>query len=462
MRRLTRCVLVILLALTSASAADLRMGRAAIDITPPPGMPMGGNFRVRLNTGTHDPLYAKAIVLEQGGVEAAIVACDVVNMPRIFIDGARRIIADTTHVPPDNVMISATHSHTGPEMLDIFLDLMEGPPAQTAKNYRAALAGKIAQAVKEAEANLQPTEVWAGIGHEDSLPFNRRFLMKDGTIGWNPGKMNPNIVRPAGPVDPDVSMVYFQGAPSKPLATFVNYAMHLDTTGGLAYSADYAYTLGKLLAAAKDPDMLTIFAIGAAGDINHINVKTPERQGSIQEAARIGTILASAVLKTYPRLTPVTGPLQVRREVIPVPLQEFQPSDVEKSREMVTRAIKQGDNFPFLDLVRAVKILLVAQYKGQPLHAQVEVVSLGRDVAWVGLPGEVFVELGMAVKLASPFRYTIVDELTNDNIHYVPDRKAFAEGNYEPTNSIIAPGGGEAMVDAATRLLIDAYKSAAP
>ena len=128
MKLITRGVLVMLCILTPAWAGDLRMGRAAVNITPPLGMPMGGYYKVRLNTGTHDPLYAKAIVLEEAGVEAALVACDFESIPRSFVDAARRIIQKTTHVPPDHVMISATHTHTGPEMIHFFLDRLEGPP----------------------------------------------------------------------------------------------------------------------------------------------------------------------------------------------------------------------------------------------------------------------------------------------------------------------------------------------
>ncbi len=436
------------------------MGRASVDITPPRGMPMGGYYRVRLNTGTHDPLYAKAIVLEEDGVEAGLVVCDLESIPGSFVEAARRIIGEKTHVPPNHVMISATHTHTGPEMLHFFLDRIEGEPAQIARDYRAALPGKIAEAVRQAEADLTPSQAWAGIGRESSLCFNRRFLMKDGTIGWNPGKLNPNIVRPAGPVDPDVSVVYFKAPTSTPLATFVNYPMHLDTTGGTDFSADYPYTLGKLLGEAKGPSMLTVFAIGTAGNINHIDVKSSEPQSSLQEAARIGTILASDVLKTYPRLTPVDGALRVRREIIKLPVQGLQPGGLEKSREISTRLIKEGpEHFEFLDLVQAFKVLWVDEYQGKPIDAEVQVIALGNDVAWVGLPGEVFVELGMAIKQASPFRYTIVNELSGDAIDYVPDRKAFAEGAYEVVNSLCAPGGGEDLVNAATRLLIDAYKA---
>lgn len=149
--------------------------------------------------------------------------------------------------------------------------MVEGQPAEAAKEFRTTLAGQVAKAVKEAEANLQPVEASAGVGREPSICFNRRYIMKDGTIGWNPGKMNPNIVRPAGPADPDVPVVHFQSPAHQPVATFVNYAIHPDTTGGTEYSADFPHTLAKLLAPAEAPEMLTLFAIGAAGNINYID-----------------------------------------------------------------------------------------------------------------------------------------------------------------------------------------------
>ena len=152
--------------------------------------------------------------------------------------------------------------------------------------------------------------------------------------------------------------------------------------------------------------------------------------------------------------------MRVRREIIKLPIQGLQPGELEKSRVISTRLIKEGpEHFEFLDLVQAFKVLWVDEYQGKPIDAEVQVIALGNDVAWVGLPGEVFVELGMAIKQASPFRYTIVNELSGDAIDYVPDRKAFAEGAYEVVNSLCAPGGGEDLVNAATRLLIDTYKA---
>ncbi|MBI4604408.1 MAG: hypothetical protein HY721_20805, partial [Planctomycetes bacterium] len=111
----------------------------------------------------------------------------------------------------------------------------------------------------------------------------------------------------------------------------------------------------------------------------------------------------------------------------------------------------------FLEVVEAYKVLDVAGREGKPLEAEVQVIALGRDIAWVGLPGEVFVELGLAVKHGSPFRRTIIAELANGSIGYIPTRRAHAEGNYEPVSARCAPGSGERLAETALRLLREAY-----
>jgi len=120
--------------------------------------------------------------------------------------------------------------------------------------------------VAKAEAALKPATASAAHGRETSIAFNRRFHMTDGTVGWNPGKRNPKVVRPAGPTDPAVPVVYVEtdGKDPKPIAAYVNFAMHLDTVGGLYFSADYAHTLSKCLAAAKGEGLVTVAREGEA------------------------------------------------------------------------------------------------------------------------------------------------------------------------------------------------------
>jgi hypothetical protein len=444
---------IFLLATGPLLAADLRVGRAAVDITPPAGIPMAGYYNVRVATGTHDPLHAKALVLEMDGAKAALVACDLVGVERTIVEEARELISKTTGLRGEQVMISATHSHTGPLLRPRFLAAIEGEPLEIARRYRAELPRRIAESVRLAEAGLTRAQVWFGAGREESLSFNRRFLMKDGTVRFNPGKLNPNIVRPMGPIDPEAPVVFFDTPERKPLATFVNFAMHLDTVGGLEFSADYPYTLGRLLGMIKGPEMLTLFTIGTAGNINHIDVRSREPQKGHNEAARIGAVLAGEVLKTYTRLKAVTaGPPRVRSEMVKLPLPALAPGAVEKARQVAARFGKTPAP-AFLEMVEAFKVLDTAERDGRPLEAEVQVVALGDQLAWVGLPGEIFVELGLAIKKASPYPHTIISELANGAIAYVPDRKAYGEGAYEVVNSRCAAGCGEMLVDAALRLL---------
>jgi hypothetical protein len=137
--------------------------------------------------------------------------------------------------------------------------------------------------------------------------------------------------------------------------------------------------------------------------------------------------------------------------VVPLGLAPFTPEELEQAR---TTAVKFGKDAPaFLERVRAYKVLDVAARAGEPLEAEVQVIALGDDLAFVALPGEVFVELGLAVKKESPFRHTAIAELANGSIGYVPTRKAYDEGNYEPVSARCAAGSGEKLVDTAVKLL---------
>ena len=446
----------ITLPLKGADAAELRAGAAQVVITPAVGAPMAGYYSARSMEGVHDDLFAKALVLEQDGKRVALVICDLISMPRGVTVEARELIQkDDTGLTPERVMISATHTHTGPVLPSgSSRDPSETGSADKARAYVESLPELIAKAVKEATAKLAPARALAGRGREERLSFNRRFHMKDGTVGWNPGKLNPNIVEPAGPIDPDVGVVYFESSDGKPIATYVNFAMHLDTVGGLRVSADYPHTLSQILAQVKGPEMVTLFAIGCCGDINHIDVKTKDPQKGPEEAARIGTVLAGEVIKTYARLKPVqTSAPQGRHELVKLPLAPIQPGDVEQAQKV---AVKFGKDAPtFLERVHAYKVLDVARREGRPLEAEVQAISLGDDLAFVALPGEIFVELGLVVKAQSPYRHTMIAELANGSIGYVPTQRAYPHGNYEVISARCAEGSGEMLAEAAVRLLKD-------
>jgi neutral ceramidase len=363
-------------------------------------------------------------------------------------------VSRTTGVPGANLMLSATHTHTGPLLANkSSRNITDSSSAEVIREYTDSLPARIAESVRLAEAALQPARVAVAHEREDHLSHNRRFFMKDGTVGWNPGKLNTNIVRVAGPIDPDVALVYFDSPRSIPIGTYVNFAMHPDTVGGLQFSADYAFTLAKVLGNYKGTNMVTVFANGACGNINHVDVNWAGAQQGHAEAARLGTILAGNVLKGYTRMHgATTGVLRVQSEMVKLPLPELKPGDVEAARAIAAR-VGTTNNPKFLEQVNAFKVLDVAAREGQPQEVEVQVITLGDDVAWVSLPGEIFVELGLEIKEKSPFRHTLIAELANGSIGYIPNKKAYDEGNYESTSARCAKGSGEILVESALKLL---------
>ena len=440
---------------SSFAAPPLRFGQAAVNITPPPDMPFQvpqrPPFQVVVATGTHDPLQAKAVVFESGGVKAAIVACDLTSIPVHIIAAARENVGRICSVPPENVMITATHTHTGPNIRPRFFQNATPAQKQVAAEYLARLPQLMAESVQRAEQALTEASLRAAIGEVPGVAFNRRFLMKDGTVVSNPHKgqdeLLVNVVRPAGPTDSSLPVLYAESAQGKPLATVLNFSMHLDTTGGTEYSADFPHQISRILADVKGPEMLSHFTIGAAGNVNHYYLLDPSRARrtkGFQEAARIGTLIAAEVVRAYNRLQPIsTAPLKVSREIVRLLILE----------EKAPALAKQFGHQPeFHDGEMMVK-LVDGKYT---FDAEVMVITVGDELAFVGLPGEMFVELGLAVKQGSPYQFTFINTLANGSIGYVANRKAFREGSYgaAPASTRSNPGSGEALVDSALRQLI--------
>ena len=421
----------------SSTAQPLRAGAAQVRITPEKPVPLAGYFRLRLSTAVHDDLWCKALVLAEEERRAALAACDLLEVPGGVVQEARRRIELETGIPPAAVMISATDTHLAP--------VVEG-------EFAAGLPAKIAEVVRLAAAAAGPARIAWAEGHEPSLVFHRRFFMKDGTVRFNPGKGNPGIVRPVGPVDPRVSVVAVDAADGRPVATLVNYALHLDTVGGTEVSADYPYTLSRLVGCARGGGV-TIFTLGCAGNINHIDVSDARPQNGHGEAARIGTVLAGEVLKALARAAPVERTaLRTASARIALPLVKHDAQDLSWSRDVLERE-RKGEKIAFLDLVKAYRIAEVEALGKPEREAEVQVIALGGDLAWAGLPGEIFVELGLALRRASPFRHTVAVSLANGSLGYFPDRPAWDHGHYEVITARCGRGSGERLVEAALRLL---------
>lgn len=462
MTRFLAAALTLMLAAAGGTAfgsePPLEAGVAVVDITPLPGYRMSGYFRERINTGTLDPLLAKAIVVKQGETEAAIVFCDLVGISLEVSNRIREIGSRLSGIPQEHIAVAATHSHTGPlyfgALRKHFHDRSvaeTGSDPHELVDYPTELIGRVVRAVLSAQQSLQPVTLRAGYAHEDRLSFNRRFHMKNGSVKFNPGQLNPNILRAAGPIDPEVGLIAVAATnDAAPFAAIVSFALHLDTVGGTQYSADFPYHVQQHLRSTIGDEFLSLFGAGTCGDINHADVTVKGRRS----AKEIGTMLADTIARRMPQLeSPGRPMLAVRTAAVDATLQSYSPDAVREATQRMDRVDDRA--VPFLERVEAYKIMALQLRGGETIPLEVQVIRLTERLAIVMLPGEVFVDLGLRIKQESPFETTLVVELANDAPGYIPTRKAFAEGSYETVNSRVVPGSGEMMVETAHSLLTE-------
>ena len=421
---------------------QLRVGIAITNITPPLGASLRGYYHERKAEGVHDDLLAKAVWLQAGDESAVLVECDLIGLNRDVVAAARELVEKREKLHAENVMLAATHTHTGPGV--------EG-------QYAAALAVRIADAVHMAHRNARPTRAEIAYGYEDSVCFYRRFRMKDGTVETNPGHGNPGVVEPAGEVDPRVAVVGLRADGGAPWALLVNYALHLDTVGGNLISADYPFFMGELLRRAVSPDLATVFLQGAAGNINHFDVFGRGSLKGFAETQRIGTILAGEVLKCTQKLEPLgTASVRCARREVRLPVAEVTEHEVAEARKILEQPADETKDFT-MDRVRARRAVRLAERHGKPVETELQCIAVG-DLAIVGIPGEPFTELGRAIRDASPLVHTFIVELANDSVGYLPHREAFDEGAYEVESSRFTPDVGDRIVSEATSLLQEVAK----
>jgi neutral ceramidase len=421
----------------------LQVGIGIVDIT--------GDSAVIL-----DPLHVKAVVMQQGNETIALVECDMIEVDREWSEPARQIAATNTGIPYNNICISATHTH------------MYSPH----KNLQTA----VIEAISKAKANLRPVTLKSAIGQQFNVSFNRRYFMKDGSVVFNPMFLNPDIVRPAGPVDTEIGIVlFYDPLTNKPVSSLTNFPLHLDivkeygavyqqTGAGSrnAVSADFPYWIETAFRKDFGKDFHSIFLTGCCGNINHWDFSKPGPQsGWNTKSKQVGDSLYQSIKRALPAAAEEVPLLAARSRVINIPLQSFTAEDLlwangMKGTQLSKKSEEPGERQQFLNNVKQRRILWLQAQKQKgitELGIDVQVFRLSNETAIVTLPGEMFVEFALTIKNFSPFKNTIVVEMSNNGVAYVPHKKAFTQGGYEVENSRLAAGGGEMLAEAALQML---------
>ena len=434
------------------------IGVATVDITPPVGTPLAGNFRDDYaSRGVHTPLTARALAVRSGGAAVALVAADLLTVPETMVALARRQIEAACGLRPEQVLISATHTHSGPAA-----ELVAGPPAPAAVIEK--ITAGIAAACIQAHQALRSSGLWRGATQTDheTLFFNRRLRLKDGRTVMNWTRPPRDAIDAAwGPTDPEMGLLLAGADPEYPTFFGVNAALHAAVLAGDNWliNADWPGYYYQAVQRIFGSDATAMYFQGAQGNINHLDAFDPTQGRGFKEAQRIGSTIALAAAAARRELRSVSGPVAWSSRQVALPPRVITPAEIARAEQVVAESAASGeaprgqtDGLPELLFARAQ---LELAPRTEPYATEIQALRIG-DLAVVGLPGEFFVEFGLEIKRRSPAAQTFVVGLANGSLGYVPTAAAFAQGGYEPTSwhySKLAPQAGPLCVAAALEQL---------
>ena len=421
------------------------VGFAEADITPKLGSQSPGGMNRRLIQEVHDPLKAVAMVIRTGEAAVALVGIDALFITADCTARAREAIAERTKIPADAVLIGASHTHSGGPIASCF-------ESEADPEYVRLVADKIAEAVVAEWNGLHEAEVGVGTGHEPTIAFNRRFLMRDGKQVTHPGKGNPDIVEPAGPIDPDVGVLAARAPSGELLGLFVNFACHLTVGNGPGFSADYVHQLRENVRRFyKRPDLTVGFLLGAAGDVTQVDNRRQGREFGPEWCEIFGMALAAETVQAIARMEWRKDiPLSAVRTTVPIPIRD----EAESRRHQPSLGLGAGTAAEKI-YARESELLAEERAKTPIVDCEVQALRIG-DLGIATNGAEFFCRLGLDIKAASPFHPTWIVSLANDWIGYVATPTAYYAGGYEPRtarSAKLAPWAGQSLVEGALAAL---------
>ena len=418
---------------------SLRAGFAEVDITPPLGTQKIGFKRVIYSDHVIDPLFARVAVIEAAGTQIAFVQLDTLCILWEDVREIRSRVARKFGIAPEAVMVCATHNHAGPAVAD-------SGDARRDEAYVRTMIDRVVDAFEQALAALAPAEVGFGSGVEFRVAHNRRVVMRDGTVCTHGRFTDPNALFLEGPIDPEVAVAVFRRPGGALLGALVNYACHPTHHGaGTGLSAGYPGVLAREMKAAGCP--VTLFLNGASGNVHTAD---PTRGGADMPMETAGRLLAETVQAVIDRVE-YTSSLELACAATQIDLPYRRVTEAEIKGE-----VKGAQRFVDSAIYDREMPELVARIRAKGYETvEVQVLWLG-ERAYVSMPGELFVQLGLRIKEeAYPVRAVVVG-YANGAVGYLPHAEAFRRGGYETTfcgASRMAPEAGEMLVEAALRLI---------
>jgi hypothetical protein len=422
-----------------------------------------GNYYKQFHREFHDPCKVRATVFESGGEIIAVVSVDALKIRTPQVEFARQQIQAKTGISPQAILIAATHSHTsGPtgmvlphefDHADEFVQRLAYNESTCADpEYLHHFQNQIVAAVVTAFESRAPAQVGFGVGREADVSFNRRFRMRNGRTQTMPRPGNPDIIEPAGPIDPDVGVIGVWSTNEKLLGCIVNFSCHA-TAGPNAISANFIYYLEKQIRSMMGDDVIVVFLAGASGDINTTNNLSPFHRVSGETAGQlVGSQVGAEVIKQLLLMgTTRSVSLAKQSKTLKIPRRHPSASHVTDARRIIDDPKQKHSSATWIFAKET--ILLDTIIAKEPIcDVEIQAIQIGPAVL-VTTPAEYFCQFGLDQKKSIQFPIILPVSLANGGVGYVPTEEAFGEhgGGYETrltSYSNLIPTAGKAMADA--------------
>lgn len=428
---------------------DFKAGTAQVDITPPLGTLINGDFITHYAREVHDPLFAKAIVLQNKGNILVFVVVDVCAMRKDFIDGVKASIYQESGILPENIMISATHTHAGASVESLLLGHAD-------LSYRQKLKELILEVVLQARQNLRPAKIAFGAVKVPEHVVCRRYFMQEGYEARNPVtgsldkvKTNPMgdenaIVKRKGIEDAEVSYMAIKGTDEKWIGMLANYSLHYvgDWENGMI-TADYfgvfARQIRVMLEASEN--FVAIMSNGTSGDINIVDFLQPDRypKKPFEKSRLIGKDIAEKVVRSMSSLIWEEDPvLKVRYKELMIHTRKPSTEDVKAAARSISEfhfenlSMKESShtgNDEIFRMIYSREQVLLNEYP-ESIPFPIQIFKVGSYLIG-GLGGEFFAETGLWLKEHINKGQYFTVGMANDYVGYVPPEHEFIAGGYE-------------------------------
>lgn len=414
---------------------EFKAGAAAIDVSPPK-LPVivNGGMEEQLAYEVFDPLHARALVLDDGASQIAIVIVDSCMIPRTLLDDAKQLASAATGIPTARMLVAATHAHSVPSVhgcLGSDVDV----------EYARFLPGKIAEAIIAAHKNRVPARIGFAMGRNEKYVASRRWLMRPGTAPtvpftgkehdlaqMHPGFDNPNALRATGPVDPELPVLAVQTRDGKPLATLTNYSLHYVGAGVKPVSADYfpvvCRKLQGLLQAGNG--YVGLHSNGTSGDAYLRDYSQSKRREVTVDG--VAESVAQAAFAAYGRIKFHDWvSLAMEERLLEIRVRVPPPQELAEARKVV--AALGGQKPRKREDIYAREAVFLSEMP-PTRELKLQAIRVG-DVGIAAIPNEVFGITGLTIKQRSPLKSTFTIELANGCEGYIPPPEQHALGGYE-------------------------------